>query len=454
MFQMLDKDGVILYVNDKWLEDTGYTKDEVIGKSFKSFILEEDYAVVEKKFPILKDYGFVNDVLLKVKRKDGVVIEEVLNGISVYDENGEFLNTRCELKNISYFMKSNQYIQGLLEEEIFLKKSLHMKSQINNALIFSENLNDFLNSILLVLSELTEILNVSILKFNLNGSISIKSSSCMDGFMESVIKETLIKNDFIENIPNDFFIVKKDENIQGFEKLQKFLKNGDAFVILTVIPESKIESKKIIFFLHLHKDKMGIFKDKWINLLKEVRELFFLGLNTFEMYENTQIMIDKLSNVPIGDNLSVTYKKNEFEDAVYREIERRNRYSTSFSIVVFSINNLKQLNDSIGEFWVEEILRKLSREINRSIRGLDQFFRLDIDKFAILLPESKEKEAVKISQRIKDIILNFENETEKLTSIFGTTEGRKNDTLDSVYERVNKILYKSKDKNGNIVFIC
>ena len=38
MFQMLDKNGDILHVNDKWLKEMGYELEEVVGRFFGEFI--------------------------------------------------------------------------------------------------------------------------------------------------------------------------------------------------------------------------------------------------------------------------------------------------------------------------------------------------------------------------------------------------------------------------------
>jgi len=454
MFQMLQKDGKIIYVNENWLKETGYKEDEVIGKYFKDFLLDESRENVKKDFPRLRDYGCIENVPLKIKRKDGVVIEAVLNGISVYDENGEFLNTRCELKTIHYFIRSNQYMQNLLEEEIFLKKSLYIKSQINNALLFSESLSDFLKHVLFVLSEPSEVFSTTVVKFGKGNEVFSESSESLENPIEDEIKRSLIKNDFLNKISDDFMIIEKDKIIEGFEDVQNFLNDKDILVISTIELENKIHMEKTIFLFHLHGAKLSIFKEKWLKLLINVKELLSLGLNTFDVYENTQAIAEKLSEFSVLESRHNPNKKEELKNCVYREIERYKRYSTPFSLLIFKISNLDSIKNSVAELWVEEISSKISRTINKSIRDIDQLYNLGNEKFIVILTETVENDAVKISERIEKYILDLDPGPVNFIISTGVAESKKDDTFSSIYKRLDQSLRESKKKSKDSLFLC
>lgn len=454
MFQMLQKDGKIIYVNESWLKETGYREDEVVGKYFRDFLLEESQEQVKTGFPRLRDYGCIENVPLKIKRKDGVVIEAVLNGISVYDENGEFLNTRCELKTINYFIRSNQYMHNLLEEEIFLKKSLYMKSQINNALLFSESLSDFLKHVLFVLSEPSEVFSTTVLKFGKGNEVFSESSESLENPIEDEIKRSLIKNDFSKKILDDFMIIEKDKVIEGFEDVQNFLNNKDILVISTIVLENKIHMEKTIFLFHLHGEKLSIFKEKWLKLLRNVKDLLSLGLNTFDVYENTQAIAEKLSEFSMLESRHSSNQKDELKNSVYREIERYKRYSTPFSLLIFKISNLDSIKNSVAELWVEEISSKISRTIDKSIRDIDQLYNLGNEKFIVILTETVENDAMKISERIEKEILDLDPGPVNFTISTGVAENKKDDTFSSIYKRLDQSLRESKKKSKDSLFLC
>lgn len=104
MVQSLDKDGIIIDISPGWLFMTGYEREEVIGHFFGGFLVDESLSKTKIEFPHLKDYGFVDNVCLKLKRKDGVVIEAALNGTSKYSYDGKFQQTFCELRTLDYYM--------------------------------------------------------------------------------------------------------------------------------------------------------------------------------------------------------------------------------------------------------------------------------------------------------------------------------------------------------------
>lgn len=128
--QSLDKDGIVLDVSPGWLKMTGYSREDIIGHSFREILLDETLGQVKNEFPHLKDYGFVNNVPLKIRRKDGTIIEAVLNGTSKYDNDGYFVKTFCELKNLTYYMNSREAVSGILAMEKFLRMVMNLKSNI------------------------------------------------------------------------------------------------------------------------------------------------------------------------------------------------------------------------------------------------------------------------------------------------------------------------------------
>jgi len=122
--QSLSISGKVLNVSQEWLNFSGYTQEEVLGEHFTSFLSPESFACVHKNFPTLKEYGHVNNVALKFKHKDGRLIDVILNGVSTYDKQGNFLHTNCKLKTLDYFLESKQNIQILLEETNHLNQEL------------------------------------------------------------------------------------------------------------------------------------------------------------------------------------------------------------------------------------------------------------------------------------------------------------------------------------------
>ncbi|HET7032832.1 MAG TPA: CHASE3 domain-containing protein [Casimicrobiaceae bacterium] len=94
-YHSLDKDGVIVKMNDTELLWLGYTRSEVVGKKRLSDLLTpESLAKFDQQFVELKRTGIVNDVDLDLVRSDGTILPVIRSASAQRDENGEFMMSR------------------------------------------------------------------------------------------------------------------------------------------------------------------------------------------------------------------------------------------------------------------------------------------------------------------------------------------------------------------------
>lgn len=100
-YQSLDIDGRFLEVNKAWLDTFGYTKEEVIGKSFGNFLLPQWQSHFKNNFPRFKAIGEVLGVEFEMVRKDGTTITVTFNGRISRNDDGSFRQTRCILQDIT-----------------------------------------------------------------------------------------------------------------------------------------------------------------------------------------------------------------------------------------------------------------------------------------------------------------------------------------------------------------
>jgi PAS domain S-box-containing protein len=101
-YQSLDENGCFINVNSEWLNTLGYTKDEVIGKSFGDFIHPDWADHFKENFPRFKSMGEIIGVEFNMVKKDGSLVLVSFNGKIGYDSEGEFMQTHCMLKDITH----------------------------------------------------------------------------------------------------------------------------------------------------------------------------------------------------------------------------------------------------------------------------------------------------------------------------------------------------------------
>lgn len=109
-YQSLDADGTILEVNAAWLELLGYSRDEVIGKSFFD-LLVDDRGYFKELYADFLQRGKVTDLVFSLRHRDGSAVTVMLYGKVGHDPNGAFKQTHGILRDISEFHKTEEALR-------------------------------------------------------------------------------------------------------------------------------------------------------------------------------------------------------------------------------------------------------------------------------------------------------------------------------------------------------
>ncbi len=85
MMQCTDERGVIRSVNSSWTRDMGYSAEETVGNSLGSFLTLESRKVMARRFAHLWDEKEARDVPYKYVRKDGSIVEALVDSVLTND---------------------------------------------------------------------------------------------------------------------------------------------------------------------------------------------------------------------------------------------------------------------------------------------------------------------------------------------------------------------------------
>ncbi|HLD24092.1 MAG TPA: GGDEF domain-containing protein [Sulfuricurvum sp.] len=128
------------------------------------------------------------------------------------------------------------------------------------------------------------------------------------------------------------------------------------------------------------------------------------------------------------------------------------RYDVTLFLLLFDIDNFKSINDTFGHNVGDSVLKELTTLVGRSIRKSDIFIRWGGEEFAILLRYSDPITVMKIAEQIRQRIDKNSFETiVHVTCSFGLTSILPNETLDEVFERADRALYRAKSDGKNSV---
>jgi diguanylate cyclase (GGDEF)-like protein len=205
------------------------------------------------------------------------------------------------------------------------------------------------------------------------------------------------------------------------------------FYMLFVKPIQKINSKIIKNNLEQTNfvlEELNNLDEKYISQFKKIKAISFID-------ELTHINNRKSYNARMSELISL-YK----------------RYKTSFSMLIYDIDDFKHINDTYGHKIGDKVLVKMTDTIKPLIRKNDYYFRIGGEEFVIILSETSILEAKMVAEKIREEVSKLRIiENEMITISIGLSEVKEGDTEELLFKRVDALLYQSKSAGKNMVTV-
>lgn len=260
------------------------------------------------------------------------------------------------------------------------------------------------------------------------------------------------------------------QNDNALEYLKLYQKNHEK-----ILGETQ---NKIIAFETTKLDYLE--KEREIRYLNHDRELYTAKAELTESQRN----IERMLFVLISGSLviltifaiSMTLQKRKYKrlaqfdvlTGIYnrgtgQEIAE-NRYvkdsitGADFSVVLFDLDNFKNINDSYGHAMGDWVLQKVCSVVSDECRSRDIFTRFGGEEFALFMPNTDNQMALKMAEKLRSNILAIETHScghEFIVSAsFGVTTSLPTDlSLDPVLKRADIAMYQSKAQGRNRVSV-
>lgn len=123
-------------------------------------------------------------------------------------------------------------------------------------------------------------------------------------------------------------------------------------------------------------------------------------MNLREKISQLEKQLDKYKFASLHDELTGLYNRRKLLQDIRRFCYEYHRYDVEFSLALLDVDNFKEYNDKFGHDVGDEILQKVTKGINETLRVSDRAYRLGGDEFVILLPHTNVQAALDACERI------------------------------------------------------
>ena len=174
-----------------------------------------------------------------------------------------------------------------------------------------------------------------------------------------------------------------------------------------------------------------------------------------DKFDGIDKLVKNLEKKSLIDSLTNFYNKKGIEIFAEKFLHEFLRYNIPLSILMLDIDYFKKINDTYGHLAGDYILKEIAKIIRNTIRESDVCGRFGGEEFIILLPNTKLSGAMKLADRIRENIQNydfvFRNNKINVTVSIGVTTASKSDSVFSLIQRADDALYEAKNKGRNKV---
>jgi diguanylate cyclase (GGDEF)-like protein len=211
-----------------------------------------------------------------------------------------------------------------------------------------------------------------------------------------------------------------------------------------------------MFFAYSPKSKTLLTLPFWGELLALCAPMIMVAYITTMLSADIRHAVDKIKQVSDTDELTGAYNMRAFSSMLQRAFRQAVRYGHALSVVMIDSDNLKHINDTHGHESGNRLLQHVVRCIREQLRGSDVMARFGGDEFIVLLPETNDKGAMEMAERIRKAVevSRFDvrsGDTNITVSLGVASYPEDGGNLDAILDKADKAMYRAKQRGRNRV---
>ncbi len=166
-------------------------------------------------------------------------------------------------------------------------------------------------------------------------------------------------------------------------------------------------------------------------------------------------LIERLEQLAHFDYLTGVANRHFFTERGEAELRRVTGTGGTLTLVLFDLDHFKRVNDEHGHAIGDAVLKATADAVAPLLRTTDLIGRLGGEEFVVLLPDTAEADAARVTERLRAAVsatrVTSRGEVIRWTASFGCAEWKPGETLSDIQQRADAALYAAKRQGRNQV---
>jgi diguanylate cyclase (GGDEF)-like protein len=160
--------------------------------------------------------------------------------------------------------------------------------------------------------------------------------------------------------------------------------------------------------------------------------------------DKVETLAQEVYKMALLDPLTGLFNRRYIEQRLEDEIKRSERHGRPLSVILFDLDEFKQVNDTYGHGAGDALLKAFAERLSKATRGSDASARYGGDEFLVVLPECKPENVQHVLKRLEGIRVEIEGRTLQLALSAGWAELRSGESAKELLARGDAELYANK----------
>lgn len=225
---------------------------------------------------------------------------------------------------------------------------------------------------------------------------------------------------------------------------------------IVTIPFTYDQGRSGVFFLRSSPEERPL-NEESVRLTSAIAQGAVRALSRAATFESVLSHQEQLEALAKTDELTGCLSRRYLMERLENELERAARYNRLLGLVMFDIDDFKNLNDTHGHTTGDAALRSIGEVLQRSLRTADFVGRYGGDEFLLVLPETNIAGTHQLAERIRTGVSGREFELRGgvlRLSVSGGVAGFPEAgvvTAEDLIDRADEALYRAKAAGRNRV---